>query len=191
MVTDHGFRVPSTDPLFYPINGLTWPNQANKWRLSPSGIAAAGMNPPQNFVARRPWLRRRDLEGSQEDIQDIGFNTTLYNETTLAKLPLRRTGTQFFLEDEDSELCHRLNMKMDEQELQAYGDDVKEFCANALTTDISVSNTASPMETVVDTPSRNTLSLLEPTSTLVAQIATRMMTMTMTGAAPVGQTTGL
>lgn len=134
-------------------------------------------------------MRRRDLEGSQEDIQDIGFNTTLYNETTLAKLPLRRTGTQFFLEDEDSELCHRLNMKMDEQELQAYGDDVKEFCANALTTDISVSNTASPMETVVDTPSRNTLSLLEPTSTLVAQIATRMMTMT--GAAPVGQTTGL
>ena len=138
-----------------------------------------------NVIPVSPWLKHRDLQDS--DYEDLGFNTTLFNNTVISKLPLEREGTQYYLEDQERELCHKLNLRLDKEELASYDEGFKEFCANALVTDEPSPKTGAPTVAATDVPSRNTLSVLGPTSTLMVQKPTGLITMTRT--APLARNT--
>lgn len=132
VIADHGFRVASTDPLFFPrtiANGpITWTNQWQQWRNDPVTLPVAGTGVPVGVLVVAPWLKRRELETIQSE---LGANKT-------NAVQVKREKTQYYLEDSDLELCHRLNVELNDEELAAYHDEmsINDVCANAFETGV-------------------------------------------------------
>ncbi len=71
VVNDQGFRVASSDSLFNPTRGVTWPARSQTWSVDPREIpktlrGGVTVNWPNDFNPVSPWLRVRD--GSKEEL---------------------------------------------------------------------------------------------------------------------------
>ncbi|PVH76631.1 glycoside hydrolase family 18 protein [Cadophora sp. DSE1049] len=184
VVTDHGFRVASTDPLFNPVgaNALTWTNQWPQWRQNPALLPLTNVAAPQNRVAIAPWLKQRGI--SATDLEGRGLNDTI-----LEQLSVQLEGTQLYLEDGDHELCHRLDLTLETGELPRFQENVNKICANALETDEPSPATMVSPARKTDTPSRNILTGLLATKSSSTPISASLMAITKVS--QMTETTGL
>ncbi|KAI9854057.1 MAG: hypothetical protein M1813_001569 [Trichoglossum hirsutum] len=176
VVSDHGFRVASTDPLFQARGGLTWSNQVNVWRNDPANLpitnGLATIVPlPVNVQPPPGFLRARDLDST--DLEGLGHNDT-------SQLTVKRENKRYYIEDEKRQVCHQLELRSNGE--GGEGDDesiYNEFCANAI-----VSET--PPEPTTTSPSEGKISpgdayyIPEPTGLVPQQGQVKLMALTST-----------